>query len=86
MKKNKWLIYVGIALVAWYYWKQKKSGSGPVIKLPGGGGSTTTSGASAQEAASEAKTIVADVVDKTTFLPDLMTDRDLYLEDQKTCK
>ena len=86
MKKN-WILWVAVGLGAWYLWKQsKKSGSVPLIKLPGSGGSTTPSGSYAQTAAQEAKTIVADVVDKTTFLPDTSTDADLYREEAKHCK
>jgi len=56
--------------------------------LPGGsgGGSTTPSGSSARAAAQEARELVADVVDQTTFLPDMTTDRQRYAEDQKLCK
>ena len=88
MKKQNWILWVGLAVAAWYLWKQsKKAKSGPVIKMPGGSSlMTTPSGSMAQSAANEAKTIVADVVDKTTFLPDMETDRDLYIKDQISCK
>jgi hypothetical protein len=46
----------------------------------------TPGGSAARESAQEAKTIVSDVVNQTTFVPDLSTDRDKYVEDQKTCK
>lgn len=85
MKKNQWLIWVGLGLVAWYWWKQKTK-SNKLVQLPSSGFSTTTSGGYAESAASQAKNIVADVVDQTTFLPDLSTDRDLYDQDQKSCK
>jgi len=83
MKKNNWLIWAAVGIAAWYYFR--KSQGKPM--LPGGGAaSTTPSGASAQRSAQEAREIVADVVDRTTFLPDMRTDRDMYKEDLKNCK
>ena len=82
MKKNNWLLWVGIGIAAWY-WYRKSQGK-PIF--PGGGGSTTPSGAAAQKSAQEAREIVADVVERTTFLPDMRTDADKYSEDQKLCK
>lgn len=79
MKKQNWFLWVGLGIAAWYFLR-KKAAPGTMIStlLPGG--------SAAREAASDAKQIVADVVDKTTFLPDLRTDADLYKEDQKYCK
>lgn len=84
MKKNNWIIWVAVGVAAWY-WFRKSQGK-PM--LPGGGGaaSTTPSGANAQRSAQEAREIVADVVDRTTFLPDMSTDADKYAADQKSCK
>jgi len=84
MKKNNWIIWVAVGVAAWY-WFRKSQGK-PM--LPGGGGaaSTTPSGANAQRSAQEAREIVADVVDRTTFLPDMQTDADKYAADQKSCK
>ena len=84
MKKNNWIIWVAVGVAAWY-WFRKSQGK-PM--LPGGGGaaSTTPSGANAQRSAQEAREIVADVVDRTTFLPDMSTDADKYAADQKMCK
>jgi hypothetical protein len=85
MKKNNWLIWAAVGIAAWY-WFRKSQGK-PL--LPGGGGgaaSTTPSGASAQRSAQEAREIVADVVDRTTFLPDMKTDAEKYAADQKMCK
>ena len=84
MKKNNWIIWVAVGVAAWY-WFRKSQGK-PM--LPGGGGaaSTTPSGANAQRSAQEAREIVADVIDRTTFLPDMSTDADKYAADQKSCK
>lgn len=83
MKKNNWLIWAAVGIAAWY-WFRKSQGK-PM--LPGGGASSTTpSGASAQRSAQEAREIVADVVDRTTFLPDMSTDADEYAADKKMCK
>lgn len=84
MKKNNWIIWVAVGVAAWY-WFRKSQGK-PM--LPGGGGaaSSTPSGANAQRSAQEAREIVADVVDRTTFLPDMSTDADKYAADQKSCK
>jgi hypothetical protein len=83
MKKNNWLIWAAVGIAAWYLFR--KSQGKPM--LPGGGASSTTpSGASAQRSAQEAREIVADVVDRTTFLPDMKTDAEKYAADQKMCK
>jgi hypothetical protein len=81
--KGKTLIWVGLGVLAWYL--LRKSQGKPMLP-GGGGGSTTPSGSSARAAAQEARELVADVVDQTTFLPDMTTDRQRYAEDQKLCK
>ena len=87
MKKQNWILWVGLGIVAWYLWKQsKKTGAGPVIKLPGSAASTTPFGSSARAAADQAQNIVADVVSKTTFVEDVETDREKYKKDQISCK
>lgn len=83
MKKNRVILWVGLAVAAWYLWKMKK-GTTPGIKLPGGG--TTPSGSAARSAGQEAREMVKNVIDQTTFLPDLTTDRDRYDQDQNECK
>lgn len=78
MKKPNWILLIGLGVAAWYFLKMNKKTAKMVQKvLPG---------SAARQAASEAETLVSDVIDKTTFLPDMTTDRDLYLNDQKTCK
>ena len=70
---------IGLGVAAWYFMRKKAAPGSTVSNLLPGG-------SAAREAASDAKQIVSDVVDKTTFLPDLRTDADLYKEDQKFCK
>jgi hypothetical protein len=83
MKKNNWLIWAAVGIAAWYLFR--KSQGKPM--LPGGGASSTTpSGASAQKSAQEAREIVADVIDRTTFLPDMTTYAEKYAADKKMCK
>ena len=82
--KGKTLIWVGLGVLAWYLFR--KSQGKPMLPGGGGGGSTTPTGSAARAAAQEARELVADVVDQTTFLPDLTTDRDRYIADQKLCK
>jgi hypothetical protein len=83
MKKNNWLIWAAVGIAAWYLFR--KSQGKPM--LPGSGASSTTpSGASAQRSAQEAREIVADVIDRTTFLPDMTTDAEKYAADKKMCK
>lgn len=81
--KGNTLIWVGLGVLAWYLFKKNQ---GKPMLPGGGGGSTTPSGLSARAAAQEARELVADVVDQTTFLPDMTTDRDRYIADQKLCK
>lgn len=42
--------------------------------------------AAAAEAAGTARGLVADAVNRVTFVPDTTTDKQLYSEDQKACK
>ena len=79
MKKPNWILLIGLGVAAWYFLKKKKPGV--VAPL-----ATIIPGSSAKQAASEASQLVSDVVDKTTFVPDLTTDRDLYIKDQTACK
>ena len=81
--KGNTLIWVGLGVLAWYLFRKNQ---GKPMFPGGGGGSTTPSGSSARAAAQEARELVADVVDQTTFLPDMTTDRQRYAEDQKLCK
>lgn len=78
MKKPNWILLIGLGVAAWYFLKKKPKVVAPLATL--------LPGSQAKQAASEASEIVADVVNKTTFLPDLTTDRDLYIKDQKACK
>ena len=78
MKKPNWILLIGLGVAAWYFFKKKPSAAAPLATL--------LPGSAAREAANEASSLVADVVDKTTFLPDLSTDRDHYINDQKYCK
>ena len=78
MKKPNWILLIGLGIAAWYFFKKKPTAAAPLA--------TILPGSAAREAASEASDIVSDVVDKTTFLPDLSTDRDKYIQDQKFCK
>lgn len=82
-KKTNWILWVGLAAAAWYLWKMKK-GTTPGIKLPGGG--STPSGSAARSAGQEASEIVKNVINETTFLPDVTTDRERYANDQNQCK
>lgn len=78
MKKN-WIIWVGVGLAAWYLLRKKKPAPGTMTAalLP--------ASSAAREAASDAKQIVAEAVDKTTFVPDFRTDADFYREENKHC-
>lgn len=78
MKKPNWILLIGLGVAAWYFLKKKPKAIAPLATL--------IPGSAAKQAANEASSLVADVVDKTTFLPDLRTDADLYKEDQKYCK
>jgi len=79
MKKPNWILLIGLGVAAWYFMRKKAApGSTVANLLPGG--------SAARAAASDARQIVADVVEQTTFLPDLSTDRDKYIADQKMCK
>ena len=79
MKQSNWILLIGLGVAAWYFMRKKAApGSTVANLLPGG--------SAAREAASDARKIVADVVEQTTFLPDLSTDRDKYVADQKMCK
>ena len=78
MKKPNWILLIGLGVAAWYFFKKKPSAAAPLATL--------LPGSAARQAANEASSLVADVVNKTTFLPDLRTDADLYSQDQKTCK
>ena len=69
---------IGLGIAAWYFLKKKPSAAATL--------QTILPGSAARQAASDAKEIVSDVIDQTTFLPDLTTDRDLYSKDRKTCK
>ena len=78
MKKPNWIILIGLGVAAWYFFKKKPTAEAAL--------KTILPGSAAREAASDARSLVSDVVDQTTFIPDLSTDRDLYIKDQKTCK
>ena len=78
MKKPNWILLIGLGVAAWYFFKKKPTAAAPLATL--------LPGTAANEAAKTAREIVADVVDKTTFLPDTTTDRDQYVADQKLCK
>ena len=78
MKKPNWILLIGLGVAAWYFFKKKPSAAAAM--------QTILPGSDARKAASDAKQIVSDVVDQTTFLPDLTTDRDLYKEQRKNCK
>jgi hypothetical protein len=84
MKKNNWLIWAAVGIAAFYLFRKKQVK--PMLPGGGGGGSTTPSGASAQRSAQEAREIVADVIDRTTFLPDMTTYAEKYAADKKMCK
>jgi hypothetical protein len=78
MKKNKTLIYIAIAgLAIWYFMKNKKKQAA--------GESAGTAGSSIQATGSAAKQLVEATIDKTTFVPDNTTDRDLYQQDKNQC-
>ena len=79
MKQSNWILLIGLGVAAWYFMRKKVTPGTPVANLLPGG-------SAARAAASEAREIVADVVEKTTFLPDMSTDRDKYNADQKLCK
>ena len=72
MKKTTWL-YIAAAAVVYYYWARSK-------KMSGAGSP------SARQAARQARNIVADTIDQTTFLPDTTTDADRYAADKNACK
>ena len=77
MKKPNWILLIGLGVAAWYFLRKKPAAAALKSMIPG---------TAARQAASDAQTLVADVVDQTTFLPDLTTDRELYIKDLKTCK
>ena len=81
MKKTNWILWVGIGLAYWYILNRKKKSGGSMTAA-----ATTPLGLSARTASQEAKQIVSDVVDQTTFLPDVETDRQIYMNDLKECK
>lgn len=81
MKKTNWILWVGIGLAYWYFLNRKKKAGGSMTAA-----ATTPLGLSARTASQEAKQIVSDVVDQTTFLPDVQTDRQIYMNDLKECK
>jgi flagellar basal body-associated protein FliL len=72
MKKTTWL-YIAAAAAVYYWWARSKKMSG-------------ASSPSARQAASQARNIVADTIDQTTFLPDTTTDADRYAADKNACK
>ena len=78
MKKPNWILLIGLGVAAWYFFKKKPSAAAVM--------QTILPGSPARQAASDAKQIVSDVVDQTTFLPDTTTNRDLYKEQRKNCK
>ena len=78
MKKPNWILLIGLGVAAWYFFKKKPSAAAAM--------QTILPGSAARHAASDAKQIVSDVVDQTTFLPDTTTDRQLYAQDLKNCK
>jgi len=80
-KKTNWILWVGLGLAYWYWWNQKKKAGGSMTAA-----ATTPNGSDARTAAQEAKQIVNDVVDQTTFLPDVQTDRQIYMNDLNECK
>jgi len=79
MKTNKLLILIGLGVAAWYFMRKTPTGKAVAVDI-------LPDVLNTNEAASEAKTIVADVVDETKFLPDVTTDRQLYNNDLKYCK
>ena len=79
MKKPNWILLIGLGVAAWYFMRKKAAPGSTVSNL-------LPAGSAARAAASDAQEIVADVVEKTTFLPDLTTDREKYVADQKLCK
>lgn len=81
MKKTNWILWVGIGIAYWYWWNQKKKAGGSMSAA-----ATTPLGSNARTASQEAKQIVSDVVDQTTFLPDVQTDRQIYMNDLNECK
>lgn len=80
-KKTNWILWVGLGLAYWYWWNKKKKAGGSMTAA-----ATTPAGSDARTAAQEAKQIVNDVVDQTTFLPDTQTDRQIYMNDLNECK
>ena len=81
MKKTNWILWVGIGLAYLYFLNRKKKAGGSMTAA-----ATTPLGLSARTASQEAKQIVSDVVDQTTFLPDVQTDRQIYMNDLNECK
>ena len=82
MKKTNWILWVGIGLAYWYILNRKKKAGGSTSTAA----ATTPLGLSARTASQEAKQIVSDVVDQTTFLPYVITDRQIYMNDLNECK
>ena len=82
MKKTNWILWVGIGLAYWYFLNIKNKAG----RSTSAAAATTPLGLSARTASQEAKQIVSDVVDQTTFLPDVETDRQIYMNDLKECK
>jgi hypothetical protein len=81
MKKTNWILWVGLGIAYWYLLNRKKKAGGSMTAA-----ATTPLGLSARTASQEAKQIVSDVVDQTTFLPDVQTDRQIYMNDLNECK
>lgn len=72
MKKATWL-YIAAAAAVYYWWARSKKMNGATAL-------------SAKAAASQARQIVADAIDQTTFLPDETTFADLYAKDKSACR
>lgn len=72
--KRDTLLYVVLGIAAYMYWMRRKKQGKPLLP------------SQVTEAASSARTMVADAIDKTTFTPDLTTFKDLYKQDINHCK
>ena len=85
-KQDNTLLYIGLAAIVYFMFfkkkteKENKSGGGA------GGSFFSPTNAMAAQSAADAKKIVSDVIENTTFTPDFTTDRDRYKEDQNQCK
>jgi len=73
MKRNT-IIYLLVAGALYWYWMRRKKQGKPMFQ------------SQTSQAGNDARSLMAQAIDQTTFTPDLTTFKDQYQKDINACK